>query len=203
MASESFSRVFLIAYGVIYFLVCFVGRTLIVRKRLGKNPFVLGHSDSPYDYIGKIFNFILLLIAASMGFYCGAPGVYNTYLGRLEYLERAGSPLPGIVLLCASLLWTAIAQAQMGLSWRIGIDRENRTELVQAGLFRLSRNPIFLGMNGTAIGIFLITPNALSLSAAVLAHALTNIQVRLEEEHLERLHGPRYLAFKRRVRRWI
>jgi protein-S-isoprenylcysteine O-methyltransferase Ste14 len=41
-------------------------------------------------------------------------------------------------------------------SWRIGIDQSHRTNLVQSGVFSLSRNPIFLGMMLTLFGLFLV-----------------------------------------------
>jgi protein-S-isoprenylcysteine O-methyltransferase Ste14 len=40
---------------------------------------------------------------------------------------------------------------QMGDSWRIGIDQEQKTSLVRHGVFKLSRNPIFLGTNNIAV----------------------------------------------------
>jgi protein-S-isoprenylcysteine O-methyltransferase Ste14 len=48
-------------------------------------------------------------------------------------------------------------------SWRIGIDTKTKTELVTNGLFSISRNPIFFGMIITLIGVFLATPNALTV----------------------------------------
>lgn len=52
-----------------------------------------------------------------------------------------------------------VAQAQMGNSWRIGVDPK-LTELVQRGLFRFSRNPIFLSLRITLLGLFLVTTGA-------------------------------------------
>jgi protein-S-isoprenylcysteine O-methyltransferase Ste14 len=91
----------------------------------------------------------------------------------------------------------------MGASWRIGIDRSRRTELVQAGVFGVSRNPIFLGMRVTLLGLFLVLPNALSLAVLVLGEALVQIQVRLEETHLASLHPEDCAAYRVRVRRWL
>jgi len=48
------------------------------------------------------------------------------------------------------------AQAQMGASWRIGID-DRPTELVTGGLFGLARNPIFSGLLLSLLGVVLIT----------------------------------------------
>ena len=106
-------------------------------------------------------------------------------------------------MILGSLIFIAIAQGQMGKSWRVGIDRENKTELVDVGLFQYSRNPIFLGMRFTGVGLFLLIPNALTLTTFVLGDILMQVQVRLEEEFLEGVHGERYTEFKKTVRRWI
>jgi protein-S-isoprenylcysteine O-methyltransferase Ste14 len=46
----------------------------------------------------------------------------------------------------AGLLVTLPAQRAIGESWRIGVDPDERTELVTAGLFGRLRTPIFTGM---------------------------------------------------------
>jgi protein-S-isoprenylcysteine O-methyltransferase Ste14 len=112
----------------------------------------------------------------------------------IEWLEYSWSRLTGIVLLLSSLVWTVIAQAQMGESWRIGIDQSHRTNLVQSGVFSLSQNPIFLGMMLTLFGLFLVIPNALTLLTLGLGVVLIQIQVRLEEEFLARLHGDEFVT---------
>jgi len=88
-------------------------------------------------------------------------------------------------------------------SWRSGIDEEQPTTLVQTGLFRYSRNPIFLGMIVTLTGVFLAMPNALSLPFLVLGFVLIQIQVRLEEEFLTKTPGTEYENFRQQVKRWF
>jgi protein-S-isoprenylcysteine O-methyltransferase Ste14 len=50
----------------------------------------------------------------------------------------------GVALGVAGIAVIALAQAQMGASWRIGIDAAP-TALVTSGLFAFSRNPIYSG----------------------------------------------------------
>jgi protein-S-isoprenylcysteine O-methyltransferase Ste14 len=121
----------------------------------------------------------------------------------IEWLEYSWLRWLGISLLLLSLVWTVIAQAQMGESWRIGIDQTHRTNLVQRGVFSRSRNPIFLGMMVTLFGLFLLIPNALTLLTLALGVVLIQIQVRLEEEFLASTHGHEYAHYRIRVRRWI
>jgi protein-S-isoprenylcysteine O-methyltransferase Ste14 len=109
----------------------------------------------------------------------------------------------GLSLLLISLAWTVIAQTHMKNSWRIGIDTETKTELVTNGLFSISRNPIFFGMIITLFGLFLTTPNALTVLFLVLGYVLIQIQIRLEEEFLTKEHGQKYLEYQQKVRRFI
>jgi protein-S-isoprenylcysteine O-methyltransferase Ste14 len=94
------------------------------------------------------------------------PSKYQ-YFVPIVWFERSWLMRSGVALLLLSLIWTVIAQAQMGESWRIGIDEEHRTPLVTSGIFGWSRNPIFVGMKITLLGLFLIIPNALTLLAFV------------------------------------
>jgi protein-S-isoprenylcysteine O-methyltransferase Ste14 len=195
-------RYFLPLYLVAYFFAAFFWRSYIVWKRTGVNPLVFKVSDSAHDYIGRVFKILFAAVAIAVIIYAASDALYQ-YLVPIHWLENAWLKAAGIALLIASLAWTVLAQAQMGTSWRIGIDSERRTELVQGGVFSLSRNPIFLGMNCTLAGLFMTIPNALTLLALVLGIVLINIQVRLEEEFLIGSHGVEYEQYRRHVRRWL
>jgi protein-S-isoprenylcysteine O-methyltransferase Ste14 len=96
-----------------------------------------------------------------------------------------------------------IAQVHIKNSWRIGIDTNTKTDLITTGLFSISRNPIFFGVIVTLFGLFLVTPNALTLLFLILGYIIIQIQIRLEEEFLTKEHGEKYLEYKRKVRRLI
>jgi protein-S-isoprenylcysteine O-methyltransferase Ste14 len=109
--------------------------------------------------------------------------------------------IAGWLLFLGGLAVTLVAQVQMGASWRIGID-DRTTDLVTAGLFACSRNPIFSSMLLTLAGVVLITPSPSALAGFVVALILISLQVRLEERNLTRLHGQAYLAYAARVGRF-
>lgn len=142
------------------------------------------------------------MIVAIVIVYAFIPSAYQ-YVMPIHALERTSVRLTGFILLLVSLVWTVVAQAQMGNSWRIGIDTEERTELVQTGVFRLSRNPIFVGMIVTLWGLFLMIPNVGTLTTLLVGTILIGIQVRLEEEYLTRIQAHEYMEYRRRVRRWL
>ena len=102
-----------------------------------------------------------------------------------------------LILIHLSLLWISVAQYQMSNSWRVGIDENNKTELITKGLFSYSRNPIFLGMIISVAGIFFILPNTLTFFLMLTTYIVIQIQIRLEEEFLEKQHGEQYLIYKK------
>ncbi len=139
---ETFLSTFLVPYFAVYFIAAFVWRSYRVWKHTGINPYALGRSDSAYDYIGVLFRVTLGALLLVVLIYVFGQGVY-AYLTPITWLQHPLLVLVGVGLLVLSCIWTLIAQQQMGSAWRIGIDTTHATPLVQHGVFRWSRNPIF------------------------------------------------------------
>jgi protein-S-isoprenylcysteine O-methyltransferase Ste14 len=190
------------AYALAYVLVVFLGRSYLVWRKTGARPVTYGQADTAHDLIGKYFLVLVFLSLVGMGVYLFLPGLYP-FLLPVPWLEATPLTYFGLGLLWASFLWTVVAQSQMGESWRIGIDREAHPPLVTEGPFRISRNPIYLGVRGSSLGLLLTLPNGLNLVIFTLTIVLTAIQVRLEEEHLKAAYGPEYLEYSEKTRRWI
>jgi protein-S-isoprenylcysteine O-methyltransferase Ste14 len=108
----------------------------------------------------------------------------------------------GWALIASGLVLMIVAQAQMGGSWRIGIDRQP-TELVTSGLYRVVRNPIYSALGLVLVGVVAVTPHPLPLSLAALAVAAVSLQARREERHLLALHGERYRIYANGVGRFV
>jgi protein-S-isoprenylcysteine O-methyltransferase Ste14 len=189
-------------YLLLYLATAFFWRSYLIWQRTGRNPFVLGRSDSVHDFVGKLFTLTIGLTTATVLVYALA-GEWYAYLMPFTWLESPLLVAAGLALLLLSWLWTLLAQAQMGNAWRIGIDQQVKTELIQSGIFGRSRNPIFLGMITTLLGLFLVIPSALTLLELALTFTLIHIQVRLEEEFLRQQHGDHYLTYCHQVPRWL
>ncbi len=199
---EQFLKIFLPVHFIIYFGIAFVAKSVMVAKRIGKNPLVLPKDDSAFGLIGWYFK--LTLIAMFM--YVLAFAFFSNWQEKflpIISLNILILKYSGIGLLSIAFIWTIIAQGNMKNSWRIGIDTETKTELITSGLFEYSRNPIFLGMIISLLGLFLTTPNALTGLFLILGYVLIQIQIRLEEEFLTKEHGQKYLDYKQKVRRLV
>lgn len=199
---NEFLRIFLPTYFIVYFGIAFVAKSVIVAKRIGKNPLVLPKDDSAYGLIGFYFKLTMIFMFVYVLLFAFAPTFYDKYL-PIKELETSTIQFFGLGLLTFALIWTIIAQGHMKNSWRIGIDTETKTELITTGLFQFSRNPIFFGMIISLVGLFLTTPNALTGLFLILGYVLIQIQIRLEEEFLTKEHGQNYLTYKQKVRRLI
>ena len=84
------------------------------------------------------------------------------------------------------------------------MEPERATSLVTDGIFRISRNPMYLGL------LLLLTGWALWLGTAspwcvppLFVIAISVAQIVPEERALEELFGERYLAYRQSVARWI
>lgn len=192
----------LLIYCIVVFILAFALRSLLVYRRSGVNPLVLPSSDDAYGYVAFAFKVVIVGVGVVVIGLAIWPDSEN-YFGRWTALISPALAYVGWALLIGSLIWLLIAQAQMGASWRIGIDAKRRTELVQHGLFTLSRNPIFLAMRLDLVGLFLVFPSAVTSALLVAGEILIQVQVRLEEQHLANLHGQVYDAYRARVRRWL
>ena len=90
-----------------------------------------------------------------------------------------------------------------------GADTTLRTDkpvssLVQDGPFRYSRNPGYLSLTMLYAGIAILR-NALwaILLLPLVLYVIQREVIEREERYLERTFGEEYLAYKRRVRRWV
>ena len=81
---------------------------------------------------------------------------------------------------------------------------ERSTALVTDGLYRVTRNPMYLGMLLILAGVALLSGSVSTLlPIPVFAWAIQRNFILGEERFLEEIFGERYLGYKRQVRRWL
>lgn len=200
--NQEFFRYFIMIYALVFSFVCFIWRIIVVKKLINRNPFRFRKDDTAHGYIGFVF-FLLIVFAGINIFSYGLDLVWYRSIEPINILNQENVRYLGIFLLLISLILTALAQKQMGKSWRVGIDEEVKTNLIQTGFFQYSRNPIYLSIHISAIGLFFFLPNVLTLILLIFGHILLNIQIRLEEEHMSKLWPKEFAKYKNKVRRWL
>ena len=184
---------------IAYLALAFGVRVAVALRSTGDTGIVSVGSTPPIERLGGGLFFTGVLI-----------GGINPALALADAipvwseLDTTAAHAAGLVLCLVGIAGTFIAQMAMGSSWRIGVDPEERTDLVTGGVFALCRNPIYTFMVIAWVGFALLVPTWVALAAGVLLITGIQIQVRLvEEPHMIRTHGETYLAWARRVGRFV
>jgi len=195
-------KIILPLYTIIFYGLAFFWRSYQTYRKTKVNPYRLKKQDSIHGLAGRMYRLISATSVVVVFVFAFWDSLY-AYLTPIAWLEISWLPYLGLVLLFMSMIWILIAQAQMGRAWRIGIDDENPTELVTTGVFRFSRNPIFLGMRLNLLGLFLVLPSAVTLVILLLGDVMLQVQVLLEEDYLRQALQEAYQEYTEQVRRWL
>lgn len=116
--------------------------------------------------------------------------------------------VPRALQLIALLSWVCgfaflyLGRFTMGDSFRLGTPRED-TRLRTGGLFRMSRNPMYVGVYLTIGASALYTANPLVVLAGVFVIAVHHRIVLAEEKHMGNVFGREYQNYCSRVKRYI
>lgn len=89
-------------------------------------------------------------------------------------------------------------------SWKAGVPKTDKTELVTGGIYGFSRNPAFWEFDLVYIGIMAMLFNWMLFAASALGILMFHLQiVNVEEDFLQRAFGNEYLQCKKKVCRYI
>ena len=108
----------------------------------------------------------------------------------------------GIGIGFLSVVFFAMATITMKSSWRVGIPEE-KTALISNGIYRWSRNPAFVGFDLLYISMCLMFFNIPLLVVSVWAAIMLHLQILQEENHMHRMFGEEYDAYKKGTRRYF
>lgn len=83
------------------------------------------------------------------------------------------------------------------------VDIEQASSLVTTGVYRYTRNPMYLGFTLNLVGLALSLGSLPSVLGPLLfALYVNHLQIRPEERMMESKFGATYLEYKGKVRRW-
>jgi protein-S-isoprenylcysteine O-methyltransferase Ste14 len=145
----------------------------------------------------RIFPPVWLLLAMLLQF------ALDRWLPLYQVVSSPWNSAGAAVLLAGlgCILWAggAFARVKTGI-----VPFTESTALVTHGLYRVTRNPMYLGMVlmlfGVAVILGSVTPPA---PALLFAWIIDRNFIRNEELFLAEIHGDPYLAYKNSVRRWL
>ncbi|MCI8293777.1 MAG: isoprenylcysteine carboxylmethyltransferase family protein [Hespellia sp.] len=157
------------------------------------------------DQIGKNkvgfvkFVEITMKIAAILVFIAGLVSIFFETGHSLTAIRVMGAIMSvGGTVIFIVAVWT------MRDSWRAGVSKTDKTELVTSGIYQISRNPAFLGFDLLYIGTLLMFFNWILCFLTAFAVIMYHLQiVNVEEDFLLAAFGNEYLQYKKKVCRYI
>ena len=107
-----------------------------------------------------------------------------------------------MLLLSLSLIFIILSLINLGKSTRLGLPKEI-TEFKTNGLYKISRNPMYVGFNLLTITAILYCSYWLILVLGIYSISVYHFIILAEEDFLEKRFGHRYLDYKIAVRRYL
>ena len=112
--------------------------------------------------------------------------------------------LAGIVLMIAGLALASSGSRQFERMGTTVLTFDTPGRLVVSGLYRYSRNPMYLGFVLLLAGIWVAMGSLSPLGVVIFFLAVTDIYyIRFEENMLEKTFGDCFRQYCQQVRRWI
>ena len=179
----------------IAYLVVFVARNLIVKARTGQKIRSRDRLLTTSIISTAVSIGVTILSTMSVSFY---RLMIPFMLIRYPLIAYAGFLLFGI-----SILMGWMISAQLRNSWRVGVHADQKTELIQDGIYARIRNPYFLSYFLMFLSLFLVRLSLILLGLLVFTVAMFHRMVLKEERFLTRLHGQAYLSYKQATGRYF
>lgn len=203
MTTSRFSEWF--AFGV---LACWMGlgltRALMLRAR-GVPVFVVDRQRTGWQ---MLVDTVLLACLLTFGYEIIAyAGQFRFHIGP-SVLERSvvdgpASQALGALIVTGAVILYGISLRDLGVSWRLGLDRSAPGPLITGGVYRWTRHPIYIAFDLWFMGTFLLIGRLSFLVLALVGVLLLHAIMDREEQFLTRLYGDAYRDYSRRVGRYF
>ena len=173
-----------------FLVIIFLGGALFLKKKIsqdGEAPI-----NRPLFYASK-WTIVVLW---------GAMALASWGIGFTPFQVPRFLQLIALVFWCAGFALLYLGRFTMGDSFRLGTPKED-TCLKTDGLFRLSRNPMYVGVYATIVAASLYTLNPVVILLGVFVVAVHHAIVLAEEKNMQKVFSWEYSAYCSRVRRYV
>jgi protein-S-isoprenylcysteine O-methyltransferase Ste14 len=190
---------------LVLFLLLFSGKALYLRFSKGINTATVVAGKRGIQRAME-FSFIIGLIV-----WINEVLLYSIHIGfrifpellDMQFVNSTQAKLIGVMLIAFGFVIYILALIALGDSWRMGIDNKAPGKLVTAGIFSVSRNPIYVFIDLYFTGTFLINGTLIFLIFAILTIAALHFQILQEERFLAKTYGQAYGDYCARTGRYI
>lgn len=165
---------------------------LRVRKHIGRTPDL-----KPKDTREKLLWAGWLMVIAG---WIAQPIIIRHYrdtalFSFIGFLYHPSGLLIGLLLILSGYIGTLWCYISIGDSWRIGISRNEKTELIIHGPYRYIRHPIYQFQIIMLLGMTCLLPTLFSLSINLIHFVFVIFKSSNEENHLINIHRSDYMKY--------
>jgi len=143
-------------------------------------------------YTGKISGYTTWIL-----FLLSLFKVYKISRHSVEFLT-----ILSYLLVFLGLIIAIISLINLGSSNRLGLAFENTT-LKYNGLYKISRNPMYLGFDLFTLSSIIYIGNIFIAILGIYSLVVYHFIIIGEEKYLEKRFGKKYIEYRKKVRRYI
>lgn len=187
----------------VLYIILWAVKRISLKNKIKKDINVFKNSTSPIQNYMLFFSNVLTIYAIIIVILHLLNIKFFVFFQRVDFLNSIKFDILGFVISLFGLSLCLYAQIKMGVSWRVGIDEKNKTELITDGIYKYIRNPTYLGLFMVCFGVLIILPTISILFFAYSFVIFLEIQTRCEEDFLEKEHGKKYIEYKNKTKRYI
>lgn len=185
------------------FLVSYIFKLVIMHRMSGIKALVLARGDK-----GKSVDTTETVVRIST-FVWGAFWLLESLFHHLiegvvpNLFTSQNVQNVGLFIILSGLVFFISSMITMKNSWRVGIDKTTKTELITNGVYKYSRNPAFVGFDLMFIGLFLTFPNIATFFICIINIFAIHSLILQEEKHLEGMLLEDYVVYRKRTPRYL
>jgi protein-S-isoprenylcysteine O-methyltransferase Ste14 len=143
---------------------------------------------------------LLVLVAAALAMW-----VVAIFAEELRITVPARTAISTVLIVCGVLIClSGFVEFRRARTTVDPTKPEAASTLVSSGIYRFTRNPMYIGFALALMGwaVFLENPVTLTVVVAFVAY-IDRFQIRPEERALEARFGEQFSSYVRKVRRWL
>ena len=108
-----------------------------------------------------------------------------------------------VALLLIGTIIFFISFRSLGDSIKFGLPINEKNEFRSEGIYKISRNPMYISFVLIDLAAILFFPNLITLILSIITIWLHHLIVLSEERYMEKRFGKNYINYKKKVRRYI
>lgn len=183
-----------ITAGILFLLLILVFTlTLIKVKRNGGELF----GRPTLNIYAQFFSKFALLLPVLL-FSVHLTGIYIPHMQPPSLLYYAG-----FFIFVIAMLLLNLSLINLGRFTKMGLPKHDKIRLQTRGIYRISRNPMYLGLILLAVSTVIILPNPVSIALTIAGIIIHHRIILREEKFLQQHFGREYAAYRKQTRRYI